>query len=131
MGAGGGCCGGSLDRGRQCLNLRIVASPSYNADQGPISIFTARAHVELSSFRNSQAWRTRMKQEAMEIARIRACEEHDWMQDSADLHARERTFSIARRDSPKGTSPDEALAAIVEVLGSISTVPTATEQPGR
>ena len=54
-----------------------------------------------------------------EAGAIRECEEHGWMQDRADSHARERAFDIARRDPPKGTSADEALAAIFEVLGSI------------
>jgi hypothetical protein len=54
-----------------------------------------------------------------ETGAIRECQEHGWMQDSADPHARERAFNIVRRDPPEGTSPDEALAAIVEVLGSI------------
>jgi hypothetical protein len=31
---------------------------------------------------------------------IRECEEHGWMQDRADPHARERAFDIARQYSP-------------------------------
>ena len=54
-----------------------------------------------------------------EAGAIRECQEHGWMQDSADPHARERAFNFARRDPPKGTSAGEARSAIVEVLESI------------
>jgi hypothetical protein len=55
-----------------------------------------------------------------EAGAIRECEEHGWMQDRADPHARERAFDIARRCPPIGVSSDEALAiAIAEVLDSI------------
>ena len=36
-----------------------------------------------------------------EAGAIREREEHGWMQDSADPHARERAFNIVRRDPPK------------------------------
>ncbi|MGY3530739.1 hypothetical protein ACVISU_003507 [Bradyrhizobium sp. USDA 4452] len=38
-------------------------------------------------------------------AAIRECEEHGWMQDRADPHARERAFDIARGDPPAGVPP--------------------------
>ena len=50
---------------------------------------------------------------------IRECEEHDWMQDSADLHAWERAIDIAREDPPPGVSPDAATAEVRDVLNSI------------
>jgi hypothetical protein len=50
---------------------------------------------------------------------IRECEDHGWMQDRADPHARERAFTIARKHAPPGVPPEEARAAIVEVLESI------------
>ena len=50
---------------------------------------------------------------------IRECEEHGWMQDRADPHARERAFAIARQDPPSGVSPEAAAVAIAEVLDSI------------
>jgi hypothetical protein len=50
---------------------------------------------------------------------IRECEEHGWMQDRADPHARERAIPIARQDPPAGFSPDDSVAAIEDVLGSI------------
>jgi hypothetical protein len=50
---------------------------------------------------------------------IRECEEHGWMQDRADPHARERAFAIARKDPPAGISCEAATVAITEVLAGI------------
>ena len=52
-----------------------------------------------------------------EAGAIRKCEEHGWMQDRADPHARERAFAVARRDPPSGVSPDAAVAEVCDVLG--------------
>jgi len=50
---------------------------------------------------------------------IRECEEHGCMKDSADPHAFERALLIALEDPPPGVSPEEAVAAIENVLGWI------------
>ncbi len=55
----------------------------------------------------------------LEAGAIRECEEHGWMQDRADPHARERAFDIARLDPPLGVTADEAIAALENVLSSI------------
>ena len=68
------------------------------------------------TIRTLHGWAISVLQEARAI---RECEEHGWMRDRADPHARERAFDIARRDPPADISPDEALATIIEVLGSI------------
>lgn len=54
-----------------------------------------------------------------EAGAIREREEHGWMQDRADPHARERAFEMARRDPPPGLSTQAASVAIAEVLDSI------------
>ncbi len=54
-----------------------------------------------------------------EAGAIRECEEHGWMQDRADPHARERAFDVARREPPTGVSPQAAAVGIAEVLDSI------------
>jgi hypothetical protein len=54
----------------------------------------------------------------IEAGAIRECEEHGWAKDSADPHARERAILIARQDPPPGVSPEEAAAAVKDVLGS-------------
>ena len=54
-----------------------------------------------------------------EAGAICECEEHGWMQDRADPHARERAFDIARQDPPAGVSSQAAAVAVAEVLDSI------------
>ncbi len=54
-----------------------------------------------------------------EAGAVRECEEHGWMQDRADPHARDRAFAAARRDPPPGLSPQAAAVALAEVLDSI------------
>lgn len=54
-----------------------------------------------------------------EVGAIRECEEHGWALDRADPHARERAFELAREDPPSGSSPEQAVAAIGDVLNSI------------
>lgn len=50
---------------------------------------------------------------------IRECDEHGWMQDQADPHARERAFDIACQDPPPGVSSEEAAREVREILDSI------------
>ncbi|GGI21039.1 hypothetical protein [Bradyrhizobium guangdongense] len=67
-------------------------------------------------FRTLHGWATSVLQE---VGAIRECEEHGWMQDRADPHARDRAYDIARRDPPAGVSPDEATDAITELLDAV------------
>jgi hypothetical protein len=68
------------------------------------------------AIRTLRGWAISVLQEA---GAIRECEEHGWMQDRADPHARERAFDAARRAPPASVSPDDALAEVREVLDSI------------
>ena len=54
-----------------------------------------------------------------EAGAIRECEEHGWMQDRADPHARQRAFDIARRDLPADVSRQAAEAAVRDALDLI------------
>jgi hypothetical protein len=54
-----------------------------------------------------------------EAGAMRQCEEHGWMQDRADPHARERALDIAGSDPPAGISRQAATSAIAEVLDGI------------
>jgi hypothetical protein len=68
------------------------------------------------AIRTLRGWAISVLQEA---GAIRECEEHGWMQDRADPHARERAFDIARREPPAGVSPQAAAVGVAEVLDSI------------
>jgi len=70
----------------------------------------------LPAIRTLRGWAISVLQDA---GAIRECEDHGWMRDRADPHARERAFAIARQDPPSGVSPEAAAAAIAEVLDSI------------
>ena len=48
---------------------------------------------------------------------IRECEDHGWMRDRADPHARERAFAVAREEPPPGVSSEAV--AVAEVLDGI------------
>jgi hypothetical protein len=69
-----------------------------------------------STIRTLRGWAISVLQE---VGAIRECEEHGWMQDRADPHARERALDIARRDPPAGVSTDEAAAEVRDALDSI------------
>ena len=67
-------------------------------------------------FRTLHGWAIHVLAEA---GAIRECEEHGWMKDRADPHARERALELARDDPPAGTSPGEAAKIVEDVLSSI------------
>ena len=69
-----------------------------------------------SAIRTLRGWAISVLQEA---GAIRECEEHGWMQDRADPHARARAFDVARQNPPAGVSPQAAAVAITEALDSI------------
>lgn len=68
------------------------------------------------AIRTLRGWAISLLQEA---GAIRECEEHGWMQDRADPHARERAFTSARQNPPAGVSAEAAAAEIRDVLDSI------------
>ena len=54
-----------------------------------------------------------------EAGAIRECEEHGWMLDRADPHARQRALEIACRDPLIGLSDRAAVALIGDVLDDL------------
>jgi hypothetical protein len=68
------------------------------------------------TIRTLHGWAISVLQEA---GAIRECEEHGWMQDRGDPHAREGAFHVARQDPPPGVSSQAAAVAIAEVLDSM------------
>jgi hypothetical protein len=80
------------------------------------------------AIRTLRGWAISVLQEA---GAIRECEEHGWIQDRADPHARERAFVMARQDPPPGVSPDEAAAALADVLDGVGdSCPECPPEPG-
>jgi len=69
-----------------------------------------------AAIRTLQGWAISV---LVEAGAISECEEHGWMRDRADPHARERALLIARHDPPRGVSPEEAIAELRDVLYSI------------
>ena len=67
-------------------------------------------------FRTIEGW---ARSVLIEAGTIRECEEHGLMRDRAYPYARQRAVTIARGNPPFGVSPDEAAAAVEDVLGSI------------
>jgi hypothetical protein len=67
------------------------------------------------AFRTLRAWAISILHE---VGAIRECEEHGWMQDRSDPHARELALDIARLELPAGVSSQGASAAMVQVLDS-------------
>ena len=68
------------------------------------------------AFRTIEGWARLM---LLEAGAIRECEEHGWMRDRSDSHARERALLIAQQDPPPGVSPEQAVAAVRDVLDAI------------
>jgi hypothetical protein len=71
---------------------------------------------ERQSIRTIGGWATFV---LLETGAIRECQEHGWMKDRTDPHARHRAIEIARSDPPPGVSQDEAVAAVENALNSI------------
>jgi hypothetical protein len=69
-----------------------------------------------AAIRALRGWAIAVLQDAGAISE---CEQHGWMQERADPHARERAFEIARRDPPAGVSREAAVGKICAVLDSI------------
>jgi hypothetical protein len=68
------------------------------------------------AFRTIEGW---ARSVLLEAGAIRECEEHGWMRDRADPHARDRALELACEHPPLGVAPHEAAAAVKDVLGSI------------
>lgn len=68
------------------------------------------------AIRTLRGWAISVLQEA---GAIRECEEHGWMEDRADPHARERALELARQEAPPGVSQEQALVEVRNVLNSI------------
>jgi hypothetical protein len=79
-----------------------------------IAMPTSRARQ--TATKTHRGWAIALLQE---VGAIRECEEHGWMKDRADPHARDHAIDLARQDPPPGISPDAAAAEVRAVLDSI------------
>jgi hypothetical protein len=70
------------------------------------------------AFRTIEGWARAV---LLDAGAIRECEEHGWMRDRADPHARQRAVTIARGNPPSGVSPDEAAAPLRTCLARLAT----------
>jgi len=68
------------------------------------------------AFRTKEGWAISV---LLEAGAIQECQEHGWMRDRTDPHAREHAFEIASENPPAGVSRDQAVAAVGSVLNSI------------
>jgi hypothetical protein len=66
--------------------------------------------------RTVERWATEL---LLEAGAIHRCHHHGWAKDKADPHAYQEALEVARNEPLAGLSPDEAVAAIREVLGSV------------
>jgi hypothetical protein len=55
----------------------------------------------------------------LEAGAIHKCDEHGWAKDRTDPHARDEALRLALEDPLAGLLPDEAVAAVREVLDSV------------
>src|SRR5882757_2016005 len=69
-----------------------------------------------ATFRSLNGWAISI---LLETHSIRECEEHGWMRDRSDPHAREQAFTAARQDPPPGVSPEQAVSAVRDALNTI------------
>ena len=69
-----------------------------------------------SAFRTVEGWARIV---LLEVGAIRECEEHGWIKDCSDPHARERALLIARYEPPLGLSSEQAVAAVCDELDTI------------
>jgi hypothetical protein len=71
---------------------------------------------ERPDFREVDRWAMGLLREA---GAIHKCDDHGWAKDRTDPHARDEALRIARDDPLMGLSPDQAVAAVREVLESV------------
>jgi hypothetical protein len=68
------------------------------------------------AFRTIEGW---ARMVLLEVGAICECEEHGWMKDRSDPHARERALLTARHEPPPGISLERAVAAVRDLLDTI------------
>jgi hypothetical protein len=67
-------------------------------------------------FRAVDRWAISLLREA---GAIHKCDRHGWAKDGTDPHAREEAVRVAREEPLAGLSPEQAVAAVQEVLATV------------
>ena len=67
-------------------------------------------------FQTVDRWATSL---LLEAGAIHKCDQHGWAKDRTDPHARNEAARIAREAPLAGLSPEQAVAAVREVLDSV------------
>lgn len=55
----------------------------------------------------------------LEVGAIKKCPEHGYMQCRGHPDARAEAFALAREEPPAGLSPEDAVAALRDILGGM------------
>jgi hypothetical protein len=71
---------------------------------------------ERPDFRTVDRWAIGL---LLEAGAIHKCDQHGWAKDRTDPRAREEALRTAREEPLAGLSPEEAVAALREVLESV------------
>lgn len=75
-----------------------------------------RFQVRRPAYRTVRGWALGV---LLEAHAIRECDEHGHMKDRTDPHALEQAREIARQEPFPGTSSEQSLAAMDEVMNSV------------
>jgi hypothetical protein len=68
------------------------------------------------AFRTIEGW---ARSVLLDAGAIRECEEHGWMRDRSDPHARERALLVACQEPPLGVTSEQAVAVVRDMLDTI------------
>jgi hypothetical protein len=74
---------------------------------------------ERPDFRTVDRWAIGL---LLEAGAIYKCGQHGWAKDRTDPHARDLAVRIAREEPLAGLSPEQAVAAVREVLDSVGDI---------
>lgn len=71
---------------------------------------------ERPDFRTVDRWAIGL---LLEAGAIHKCDQHGWAKDRTDPHARDEALRIAHEEPLAGLSPEQAVAAVLNVLDSV------------
>jgi hypothetical protein len=114
--------GGTRGKDVAAANSNPCSVLAAGTKGGSVGFVFGRSHFDVDdegprpAIRTLRGWAISV---LLEAGAIRECEEHGWMQDRTDPHARERALVIARQEPPCGFSPEQAVAEVRNMLESV------------